>query len=109
MLEPFEASPAALDVLDEQVESFGRTVRRAGAVVGEDLAAPPGEGLAERADLGDLVGETPGDRLVQQQRCGVGIVGEVHVPDGLFRQPRAEDFVVGVGEAPCGLPVHHDR
>jgi hypothetical protein len=47
VLESFEASPAALDVFHEEVESFGRTVGCAGAVVGEDLGSPSGEGFAE--------------------------------------------------------------
>jgi hypothetical protein len=53
-------------------------------VVGEDLGAPRGEGLAERADLGDLVGGTAGDGLVEEGGCLGGVVGEVDATDGLF-------------------------
>lgn len=47
MLEVLEPSPASLDFLDEQVQAFGRPVRCAGAVVGEDLDPPPFQGVAK--------------------------------------------------------------
>ena len=44
MLEGSEAVAAALDLLDAQVEAFGRAVGRAGDVVGEDLVPPRARG-----------------------------------------------------------------
>ena len=52
MVEVLEPAPAALDLLDEQVEALGRPVRSTRFVVGEDLGSPPGQGVAERTDLG---------------------------------------------------------
>ena len=75
---------ASFDLLDAQVEALGRPVGSAGVVVGEDLGAPRSEGLAERADLGDVVAGAPGDRLVEQ-RGGVGWgLGEVDVTNGFL-------------------------
>src|SRR5215207_6913162 len=73
VVEGAEAVPAALDLLDAQVQAFGRPVRGSGVVVGEDLAAPRLERLAERADLSDLVGEATNDRFVQQRRGVRGV------------------------------------
>lgn len=62
-----------------QVEALGRAVAGAGVVAGEDLRAPRCEGVAERADLLDVVGEAAGDGLVDQQ-LGLGTVrGQVDV------------------------------
>lgn len=51
MLEVGEAVAAALDLLHEDVEAFGRTVAGPGVMVGEDLGASRGERLAEGRDL----------------------------------------------------------
>jgi hypothetical protein len=68
-------------------------------VVGEDLAAPRRQGVAERADLIYLVGGAADDGLVEQCR-GVGRrVGEVHVAHRLLGQPGTEQFIVGVADA----------
>jgi hypothetical protein len=48
-------------------------------VVGEDLRAPRGEGLAERANLGYLIGGAAEDRLAQQCRFLGRVLGEVDV------------------------------
>ena len=90
---------AAFDLLDAQVQAFGRPVRCAGGVAGEDLGAPRGEGAAQGADLFDLVLGAAGDDLVEEHGGGVGIAGEVDVAHRLFGQPRPEDLVVGVTHA----------
>ena len=66
MLEACEASSGALDLLDTEVQTFGRAVRRTGAVVVQDFLPPTLEGVTEGADLVDLVGATPDDGLVEQ-------------------------------------------
>ena len=99
VLEGLEAVTAALHLLHAQVQPFGRSVGRAGVVVGEDLGPPRSQGLAQRADLGHVVGQAADDGLVQQQR-GVGRgVGQVHVAHRFFGQPGAEELVVRVTDA----------
>jgi hypothetical protein len=44
-----EAVADALDLLDEQVDAFGRAVRVAGRVVGEDIWLPGSDGAGEAA------------------------------------------------------------
>lgn len=45
----------AADLLDEQVDGFGRSVRcTAGAVVGEDLVSPTIDRSRETGELGDV-------------------------------------------------------
>jgi hypothetical protein len=85
VLEVLEASAAAFDLFDEEVESFGWPVAGLGVVVGEDLGAPSLEGLAEGADLADGVGEAARDRLVQQH-FGIGWVVGVAIASALPQQ-----------------------
>lgn len=91
--------PAPLDFFDEQVQAFGRTVRRTGLMVGKDLGAPPGQGRAERTDLGHHICRTAGDGLVEQQRRVGRVIGQEHVPNGFLGQPGAEQLVVRVAGA----------
>ena len=55
VLEAGEATSGTLDLLDAQVQTLGRAVGGAGAMVVQDLGAPALERVAERADLFDLV------------------------------------------------------
>ena len=75
VVESSEAVAGALDLLDSLVQPFGWAVGGAGGAADEpeDLGSLRGEGVAERADLGDLIGLAAGDRFVQQHR-GVGAV-----------------------------------
>lgn len=99
VLESFEAVPAAFHFLDEQVESFGGSVRSAGVVVGEDLGLPPAEGTAERSDLFDLVAEAADDGLVDEYGSVGAVVGEVDVTDRfLIGQPGAEHLIGRVAD-----------
>jgi DNA-binding CsgD family transcriptional regulator len=50
-----ESEPDALDPLDEVVDGFGRAVRHAGTVPGDDLVVPSAQGSAQAADLGRVV------------------------------------------------------
>ena len=88
VVEVAEPVAGALDALDAPVEAFAGAVGCAGVGVDEDLGAPPGDGAAQGADLGDFVGGAAGDGLVQQDGGLGGIVGEVEVADGLFRRAR---------------------
>src|SRR3954463_6618991 len=56
VVEVAEAAPGPLDVLDQQVGGFDLAVRCAGGVVGEDLVAPPAQGLRQGAQLGSGFG-----------------------------------------------------
>ncbi len=69
-----------------------------GAVVGEDLGPPESRSVAERSDLGRLVLETPDDRLVEEDRGFIGVVGQVNDYHRLLRQPRTEELVVRVAD-----------
>ena len=64
--EALEAVPAALNLLDEQVHRLGRAIRGAGEVVSEDLGPPTLQGVAERHNLVDLIGEATRDHPVQE-------------------------------------------
>jgi hypothetical protein len=79
VVEPSEAVPGAFDLLHAQVQSFGRPVGGAGGLAGEDLGSLWREGVAQRSDLGDLVGAAARDRLVQQHRCVGVVVGQVDI------------------------------
>ena len=79
MVEADEAMTGALDLLHAQVEPFGRSVRGSRSMVVEDLWPPALQGVAERSDLGHLVGKTAGDRFVQQHGGDSRIVGEIDV------------------------------
>ena len=94
-----EAVACALDLLDEEVQAFGRPVRRAGAVMVCDLLAPARQCPTEGSDLLDPVGAAPLDRLLDEQLGFGGVVGEVDVPDGFFRAPCPLDVAVGVADA----------
>ena len=99
MLEAAEAVAAALDLLDAQVQAFRWSVAGAGGVVGQDLVAPGPQRVAETDDLGHVVGEAAGDRLVEQ---GAGVsrcAGEVDVAHRLLGQPGAQQLVVGIADA----------
>ena len=51
------------------------------------LGPPPGDGVAQRTDLGHPVGFAAGDGLVEQQ-CRLGrVVGQVDVPDRFLGEP----------------------
>lgn len=54
VLEVLEPAPAALDVLHEEVQAFGRPVRCAGGVVGEDLELIARDELVDDIDVDDL-------------------------------------------------------
>ena len=56
MLEGREPSAGPLDLLDAEVLALGRTVGRPGPVVVQDLLPPSLQGVAEGADLVDVVG-----------------------------------------------------
>jgi hypothetical protein len=77
VLEPFEAVPATLDLLHQEVEAFGRSVRCAGVVVSEDLLTPSSQRVTERTDLVDLVFGAASDGLVQQHFRVGAVLGEV--------------------------------
>ena len=79
MVETDEAMAAALDLLHEQVHRLGGAVRGSRSMVVEDLWPPGLERVAERADLGHLVGEAADNRLVQQHGGDSRIVGEIDV------------------------------
>jgi len=79
VIEPAVAVTASFDSFHAEVEAFGRSVRGSCGVVGEDLGSPLRESPAERDDLVDVVSEAPADGFVEEQRCFVGIVGEVDV------------------------------
>jgi integrase/recombinase XerC len=91
VLEGAEAVTAALDVLDAQVQAFGRPVRGSGGAVGEDLGAPA------RGQRNGLLGHVAvrrrsGGRLVQEPR---------RLPESLS----AEDVAAFIAD----LGRHRDR
>ena len=86
----------SLHPLHTQVEPFGRTVGRPGAVVVQDLPAPAFERLAERSDLFDLVSQAADDGLVEKDPSFSHVVGEVDVAHRLLGQPRAQGLVMGI-------------
>ncbi len=90
---------AALDLLDAQVQSFGRAVAGVGVVVGEDLGSPRSQRVAQRADLGHVVVRAGGDGLVDQDLGVVAVRRQVDVAHRFFGQPSAEDLVVGVADS----------
>ena len=63
-------------------------------MAGEDLGSPRCERGAERADLGDLIGETAGDGLVEQHGCVVVVVGQIHVTNRFLSDNRPSGLVV---------------
>ena len=75
-----EAVPAAFDAFHAHVQPFGRAVRRAAVMAGQDLGAPRGQGAPEGSDLMDVVVAAADDGLVQQQRRFGGIVGQQDIP-----------------------------
>ena len=99
VLEAREATPSSLDLLYAQVEALGRSVRRSGAVVVQDLGAPALETVAERADLRHLVAVPSDDGLVEEHSGNLWILGQVDVAHRPLGQPGTEEFVVGIGVA----------
>ena len=95
MVEASEPVAGAFDLLDDQVQRFGGSVRCAGRTVVEDLCPPSGEGAAEGSDLGDVVSEAGDDGFVDEGGGVGGVVDEVDVTHRFFGQPGAGDFVVG--------------
>ena len=75
VLEAGEATTGTLDLLDAQVEAFGRAVGSAGAVMVQDLGPPALEGISEPSDLLDLVALASDDGLVVTCNCEVPVPG----------------------------------
>src|SRR5271167_27565 len=96
VLEAGEAPTGPLDLLHAEVLALGRAVRCTSPVVVQDLLPPPMQGVAEGADLLDVVGPATGDGLVEQHGGVFWIVGEIDVTDRLLGQPRTEQLVVGI-------------
>src|SRR5215204_5895846 len=87
----------ATDLLDQQVDRFGRSVAgAAGGVEGEDLVAPAVDGAGEAGEFGDLdVGGVLEEH--DQPTLGVGqVVGGVDLRQELAGEPHGGDFAVGV-------------
>ena len=81
VLEVLEPATAPFDFLDEQVEAFGRTVRRTRGVVGEDLLSvrPPRIIASPRRRA------EPRNGLVRTKIPGA--LGRIRTSDTRFRKP----------------------
>lgn len=67
-------------------------------MVVQDLRPPALEGVTERDDLGDVVVEAAGDRLLEQDGRHLDLVCEVDIPHPLFGEPCPEVLVFRVTE-----------
>lgn len=81
-----EPAARALDLLDQQVRCFDRTVARSGGVARQDLGPPTAQPLDRAAQFGPgLCGVAPGDGVVEPVGGEVGILGQIDVADLLLR------------------------
>ncbi len=109
MLEAAEAVTAALELLDAEVQAFGRSVAGAGVVAGEDLGSPAPEGLAER-DAGQPVGIHVGGPAsqvlgaVDVRHVDEHVLFEVDEAGGVDRRVLTGRFDQRVSSAQAGAP-----
>ena len=68
-------------------------------MVVQDLALPALKGVAQGADLLDLVALAPDDRLAQESAGLADTLGQVDIAHRLLGQPGAEELVVGITAA----------
>jgi len=93
-----QPTAGSLDLLGAEVRALRGSVRSAGPVVVQDLAAPVGERATHRPDLRHLVALAGVDGVVKQRRRTGQLVDEIDHPHRFLRQPGAEQLVLGIAD-----------
>ena len=94
-----ESVTDAANLLDEQVDGFGRSVGTPGGVIGEDLVLPAGDGAGEPAEFGDVgIGAPQVERFEPTPGMGYAL-GCVYLPKQLLTQGGGGDLTVGIAAA----------
>jgi len=92
----------AADLLDEEVDGFGRPVRgTCGLVVGEDLVTPAVDGAGEAGELGDVRVGCVLEEHHEPSSCGGKVGCGVDLGEQLASEPDGGDLA----RSPAAIPL----